>query len=99
MDSGHSSAMALICEFSILYFKLNVWFSSPGEFVKLCSVLRDPLCGIDDVHCGLERASAPGEVCHLHHDHAHVLGQHDDVIALVVPLAHLVDQVSNVDDR
>ena len=36
----------------------------------------------------------PGEVCHLHHDHAHLLGQHDDVIATVVPLGHLGIQLA-----
>lgn len=30
----------------------------------------------------------PGEVRHLHHDHAHLFGQHDDVVAVVVPLGH-----------
>ena len=63
--------------------------ASPGEFVKLGSVLRDSLGGIDDIHRGLERTSSPGKVGHLHHYHAHVLGQHDDVVTLVVPLAHL----------
>lgn len=30
----------------------------------------------------------PGEVCHFHHDHAHLFGQHDDVVAIVVPLGY-----------
>lgn len=29
--------------------------------------------------------NSPGEICHLHHDHAHLLRQHNDVIAAVVP--------------
>ena len=36
----------------------------------------------------------PGEIRHLHHDHAHLLGQHDDVIATVVPLGHLGIQLA-----
>ena len=36
----------------------------------------------------------PGEVGHLHHDHAHLLGQHDDVIAVVIPLGHLGVQLA-----
>ena len=35
-----------------------------------------------------------GEVRHLHHDHAHVLGQHDDVVAGVVPLRNLQVELS-----
>lgn len=30
-----------------------------------------------------------GEIRHLHHDHAHVLGENDDVVAGVVPLGNL----------
>ena len=37
---------------------------------------------------------SPGEVRHLHHDHAHLLGQHDDVVATVVPLGHLSIQLA-----
>ena len=40
------------------------------------------------------RRCSPGEVRHLHHDHAHLLGQHDDVIATVVPLGHLSIQLA-----
>ena len=73
------------CTFDTDHFKVP----SPGEFVELGSILRNPLGGIDDIHGGFERASASCEVRHLHHDHAHVLGQHDDVVTLVVPLTHL----------
>lgn len=32
---------------------------------------------------------SPGEVGHVHHDHAHVLGQYDDVIGRLVPFGDL----------
>lgn len=38
--------------------------------------------------------NSPGEVCHLHHDHAHLLGQHNDVIAAVIPLGYLCIQLA-----
>lgn len=38
--------------------------------------------------------NSPGEVCHLHHDHAHLLSQHNDVIAAVIPLGHLSIQLA-----
>lgn len=38
--------------------------------------------------------NSPGEVCHLHHDHTHLLGQHDDVIAVVIPFGHLCIQLA-----
>ena len=63
--------------------------NQPGKLVQLRARLRDALGGRDDVHRGLQPALAPGEVRHLHHDHAHVLRQHDHVVAIVVPLAHL----------
>lgn len=37
---------------------------------------------------------SPGEVCHLHHDHAHLLGQHDDVVATVIPFGHFSIQLA-----
>lgn len=37
---------------------------------------------------------SPGEVRHLHHDHAHLLGQHDDVVTAVVPLGHFGVQLA-----
>lgn len=37
---------------------------------------------------------SPGEVCHLHHDHAHLLSQHNDVIAAVIPLGYLSIQLA-----
>ena len=61
----------------------------PGQLVQLRARLGDALGGRDDVHRGLQPALAPGEVRHLHHDHAHVLCQHDHVVAIIVPLAHL----------
>lgn len=36
---------------------------------------------------GAEHCS-PSEVSHLHHDHAHLLGQHDDVVTTVIPFGH-----------
>lgn len=36
----------------------------------------------------------PGEVCHLHHDHTHLFGQHNDVIAIVIPLGHFSIQLA-----
>ena len=62
---------------------------SPGKLVELGSVLGNPFGGIDNIHGGLERASSSCKVSHLHHDHTHVLCQDNDVITLVVPLAHL----------
>lgn len=38
--------------------------------------------------------NSPGEVCHLHHDHAHLLCQHNDVIAAVIPLGDLCVQLA-----
>lgn len=35
----------------------------------------------------------PGKVCHLHHDHTHLLGHDDDVVPTVVPLGHLSVQL------
>lgn len=54
------------------------------------------VCGVFDRQssredCGLR---SPGEVCHLHHDHAHLLGQNDDVISAVIPLGHLSVQLA-----
>ena len=63
--------------------------NQPGKLVQLRARLRDAFGGRDDVHRGLQPALAPGEVRHLHHDHAHVLRQHDHVVAIIVPLAHL----------
>jgi len=37
---------------------------------------------------------SPGEVCHLHHDHAHLLSQHNDVVSVVIPLGHLGVQLA-----
>lgn len=31
----------------------------------------------------------PGEVCHFHHDHTHLLGEHNNVVAIVIPFGHL----------
>ena len=63
--------------------------NSPRQLVQLRSRLADLLGGVDDVHRGLELAAAPSEVGHLHHDQAHVFGQHDDVVSFVIPLADL----------
>ena len=30
----------------------------------------------------------PRKICHLHHDHTHLLGHHDDVVATVIPFGH-----------
>ena len=61
----------------------------PGQLVQLRACLGDALgCG-DDVHRSLQPALAPSKVRHLHHDHAHVLRQHDHVVAIIVPLAYL----------
>lgn len=37
-----------------------------------------------------ENGSLPRKVRHLKHDHAHVLGEHDDIVPGVVPLGDLV---------
>lgn len=39
-------------------------------------------------------AAVPGEVGHFHHDHAHLFGQHDDVISVVVPFSDLGVQLA-----
>ena len=61
----------------------------PCEFVELRAVLGDLFSGVDDVHGGLEGTTTTGKVRHLHHDHAHVLGEDDNVVAGVVPLGDL----------
>ena len=63
--------------------------NQPGKLVQLRARFGDTLGRRDDVHRSLQPALAPGEVRHLHHDHAHVLRQHDHVVAIIVPLAHL----------
>ncbi|MFN9940243.1 MAG: hypothetical protein ACK56I_12295, partial [bacterium] len=56
------------------------------QLVELCARFGDLLGRVDNIHGCLERAAAPREICHLHHDETHVLGQNDDVVAVVVPL-------------
>lgn len=36
--------------------------------------------------------SLPSKICHFHHNHAHLLCQHNDVITTVIPLGHLCIQ-------
>lgn len=38
--------------------------------------------------------AVPGEVGHFHHDHAHLFGQHDDVVSVVVPFSDLSVQLA-----
>ena len=71
-------------------------FLIPCQLIQLGAGLGDPLGRVDHIHGGLERPPAPSKVRHLHHDHAHVLGQHNDVVTLVIPLANLEqDSVMN----
>ena len=61
----------------------------PRQLIQLCPRLRNLLGRIDHVHRRLQGSPAARKIRHLHHDEAHVLGQTDHVIALVVPLGDL----------
>lgn len=56
-----------------------------SQFVQPRSVFTDFLRGINYVHRCFEWTFATREIRHLHHDHAHLLGDHDDIVALIVP--------------
>ena len=60
-----------------------------SQLVQLRPRLADLLRGADHVVRRLDPAAALDEVCHVGHDGAHVLGEHDDVIVAVLPLGHL----------
>ena len=45
------------------------------------------------VRC-IDELSLPSEVRHFHHDHAHLLGKNDDIVATIVPLEDLTFEVA-----
>lgn len=60
-----------------------------GQLVQFLTGLGDFLRRIDHVHGGLQGATTTCKVRHLHHDHAHVFRQENDIVAGVIPLGHL----------
>ena len=56
-----------------------------GQLVEFGAGFGNFLGGIDEVHRVLQRALAACVVRHLHHDHAHVLGQHDNLQKQMTP--------------
>ena len=63
--------------------------NSSSQLVQFGPRLADLLSRVDHVVRCLDPAPALDEVRHVGHDGAHVLCQHDDVIAIVVPFAYL----------
>ena len=75
------------------HFILYVFFTkSLSSFLKTV-VAAAAVIAVVVREYGNNTATIPGKVGHLHHDHAHLFGNDDDVIATLVPLGHLAVQL------